>query len=128
MADLIRLGGHGGHSMMGGIQRDRMNSPSSGSDDGNGCGGGGAIDLADLAHELDQDEFDGPAIMGGGGGEYIVLHIAFDIGRKRCCFSRCFFSIPHRIAHLNCVVRFHKRNSVCRVMRLCVDADRAHSQ
>lgn len=48
---------------MGGIQRDRMNSPSSGSDDGNGIGGG--IDLGDLAHELDQDEFDGPAMMGG---------------------------------------------------------------
>lgn len=60
MADLIRIGGHGQMSM-GGIQRDRMNSPSSGSEDG----GGGGIDLADLGHELDQDEFDGPAIMGG---------------------------------------------------------------
>lgn len=54
MADLIRIGAHMG------MQKDRMGSPSSGSEDG-----GAAIDLADLAHELDQDEFDGPPLIGG---------------------------------------------------------------
>lgn len=65
MAELMRLGAHGGHMSMGGIQRDRMNSPSSGSDEGNNGTVGGGIYLGDLAHELDQDEFDGPATIGG---------------------------------------------------------------
>lgn len=48
MAELIRM------------QRDKLGSPSTGSEDG-----GGGIDLADLAPELDHDEFDGPATLNG---------------------------------------------------------------
>lgn len=54
MADLIRMGG------IVSIPKDRLGSPSSGSDDG-----GVAVDLADLAQELDADEFDGPLLMNG---------------------------------------------------------------
>lgn len=54
MADLIRMGG------IVSIPKDRLGSPSSGSEDG-----GGGVDLADLAQELDQDEFDGPALING---------------------------------------------------------------
>lgn len=54
MADLIRMGG------VVGIPKDRLGSPSSGSDD-EGVG----VDLADLAHELDADEFDGPLLVNG---------------------------------------------------------------
>lgn len=55
MADLIRMGG------IVGIPKDRMNSPSSESEDE----GNVAIDMADLAHDLDQDEFDGPTLVNG---------------------------------------------------------------
>lgn len=55
MADLIRMGG------IVGIPKDRMNSPSSESDEEGGVG----IDLADLAQDLDQDEFDGPTLVNG---------------------------------------------------------------
>lgn len=54
MADLIRMGG------IVGIPKDRLGSPSSGSEDG-----GVGVDLADLAHELDADEFDGPLLVNG---------------------------------------------------------------
>lgn len=55
MADLIRMGG------IMSIPKDRLGSPaSSGSDDG-----GIAVDMADLAHELDADEFDGPLMING---------------------------------------------------------------
>ena len=46
MADLIR------------IQKDKLDSPS-GSEDG------GGIDFGDLEQELDQDEFDGAAMVNG---------------------------------------------------------------
>lgn len=62
MADLIRMGAAGGGVMV--MQRDKLGSPSTGSEDGGG-GGGGGIDLADLAPELDHDEFDGPATLNG---------------------------------------------------------------
>lgn len=41
----------GGGAM--GIQRDKLGSPSTGSEDG------GCMDLAEIAQELDHDEFDG---------------------------------------------------------------------
>lgn len=44
------------------IPKDRMDTPSSGSEDEAGIG---AVDLSDLAHELDQDEFDGPMMING---------------------------------------------------------------
>lgn len=56
MADLIRMGG------IASIPKDRLDTPSSGSEDEAGIG---AVDLADLAHELDQDEFDGPMLING---------------------------------------------------------------
>lgn len=55
MADLIRMGG------IVSIPKDRMDTPSSGSDDEGGVG----VDLGDLAQELDQDEFDGPLLING---------------------------------------------------------------
>ena len=55
MADLIRMGGFLG------IQKDKLGSPSSGSDDG----GGGGMDLTELVQELDHDEFDGPVMPNG---------------------------------------------------------------
>lgn len=61
MADLIRMGG------IVGIPKDRLGSPSSGSDDG-----GVGVDLADLAHELDVDEFDGPLLVNGA---YVRIYI-----------------------------------------------------
>lgn len=54
MADLIRMGG------IVSIPKDRMDTPSSGSDDDGGVG----VDMGDLAQELDQDEFDGPILNG----------------------------------------------------------------
>lgn len=53
MADLLRMGG------VMGIQKDKLGSPSTGSEDG------GGIDLAELVQELDHDEFDGPALPNG---------------------------------------------------------------
>lgn len=44
----------------GAIPRDKLGSPSTGSEDG-----GGGIDLADLVPELDQDDFDGPTTLNG---------------------------------------------------------------
>lgn len=55
MADLIRMGG------IVSIPKDRMDTPSSGSEDEGGIG----VDLTDLAQELDQDEFDGPILING---------------------------------------------------------------
>lgn len=78
MADLLRHGGHGGHGPMS-ILRDRMNSPSSGSDDDDGGGGVGAIDLAELSHELDQDEFDGPAMIGGKQQQNVIFFSSLEI-------------------------------------------------
>ncbi|XP_026463003.1 ras GTPase-activating protein 1 [Ctenocephalides felis] len=54
MADLIRMMPGG----MGAIPKDKLGSPSTGSDDG------GGIDLADLAVELEPDELDGPSVNG----------------------------------------------------------------
>lgn len=54
MAELMRMGG------IVSIPKDRLGSPSSGSEDG-----GAAVDLAELAQELDQDEFDGPPLING---------------------------------------------------------------
>lgn len=54
MADHIRMGGL--------VAKDRMDTPSSGSDDE---GGVGVVDLAHLPPELDQDEFDGPLHING---------------------------------------------------------------
>lgn len=56
MADLIRMGG------IVSIPKDRMDTPSSGSEDEAGVG---VVDLNDLAQELDQDEFDGPMLING---------------------------------------------------------------
>lgn len=42
-----------------GIQKDKLGSPSTGSEDG------GGVDLAELVQELDHDEFDGPTIFNG---------------------------------------------------------------
>ncbi len=42
-----------------GIQKDKLGSPSTGSEDG------GGVDLAELVQELDHDEFDGPTILNG---------------------------------------------------------------
>lgn len=41
-----------------GLQKDKLDSPSTGSEDG-------GVDLAELVQELDQDEFDGPPILNG---------------------------------------------------------------
>ncbi|EDW06133.1 ras GTPase-activating protein 1 isoform X1 [Drosophila mojavensis] len=71
MADLMRLG-----NVDVVIQKDKLGSPTGGSDDGNlaalggitGLGAmmaAGGIDLNDLAQELDQDEFDGPHMLNG---------------------------------------------------------------
>lgn len=57
MADLIRMGGLVGIP----VPKDRMDTPSSGSEDEGGVG----VDLADLAQELDHDEFDGPMLING---------------------------------------------------------------
>lgn len=43
------------------VPKDRMDTPSSGSEDEGGVG----VDLADLAQELDHDEFDGPMLING---------------------------------------------------------------
>lgn len=43
------------------IQKDKVETPSTDSDDG----GGGGLDMADLAQELDQDEFDGQVLSNG---------------------------------------------------------------
>lgn len=56
MADMMRMSGSGA---LGGFQRDKLGSPSTGSEDG------GGIDLGDIAQELDQDEFDGPVAFNG---------------------------------------------------------------
>lgn len=67
MADLMHLGN---------VDVVIQDQPGSPTDDGNlaqlggmsGLGvmmGGGGIDLADLAQELDQDEFDGPHMLNG---------------------------------------------------------------
>lgn len=56
MADMMRMSGSGA---LGGFQRDKLGSPSTGSEDG------GGIDLGDMAQELDQDEFDGPVAFNG---------------------------------------------------------------
>uniref|UniRef100_A0A182VZT1 Ras GTPase-activating protein 1 n=1 Tax=Anopheles minimus TaxID=112268 RepID=A0A182VZT1_9DIPT len=58
MGDMMRLSSSGG-ALGGGFHRDKLGSPSTGSEDG------GGIDLADIAQELDQDEFDGPATLNG---------------------------------------------------------------
>lgn len=42
-----------------GIQKDKLGSPSTGSEDG------GGVDLAELVQELDHDEFDGPTVLNG---------------------------------------------------------------
>lgn len=51
------------------IQKDKLGSPSTGSEDGGGggvgAGGGAAFDLTELVQELDHDEFDGPALPNG---------------------------------------------------------------
>lgn len=57
MADLIRMGF--------GIQKDKLGSPSTGSEDG------GGLDLGELVQELDQDEFDGPLMPNG---NFILLN------------------------------------------------------
>ncbi|XP_058821414.1 ras GTPase-activating protein 1 isoform X2 [Topomyia yanbarensis] len=54
MADMMRISGSGA---LAGFQRDKLGSPSTGSEDG------GGIDLGDIAQELDQDEFDGPTTL-----------------------------------------------------------------
>lgn len=72
MAELLRL-----NNIPGGVmQKDKLGSPSTGSEDGgNGCnGGGGAVGgvaadgvVAESTHDLagEQDEFDGPALHNG---------------------------------------------------------------
>lgn len=59
MAELMRMGG------IVSIPKDRIGSPSSGSEEDGGGGGGCGVDLAELAQELDQDEFDGPPLING---------------------------------------------------------------
>lgn len=57
MAELLRL------NSIPGIQKDKLGSPSTGSEDGGNCG----LDMAEAGNkELpDQDEFDGPALPNG---------------------------------------------------------------
>lgn len=56
---------------MGGIvPKDRMDTPSSGeSEDEGGVG----VDLADLAQELDHDEFDGPLLINGNNNCFLTI-------------------------------------------------------
>lgn len=57
MAELLRL-----HSIPG-IQKDKLGSPSTGSEDG---GNGTCLDMVEMGKDLaDQDEFDGPAMPNG---------------------------------------------------------------
>lgn len=69
MADLLRMGGMG-------IQKDKLGSPSTGSEDG-------GVDLAELVQELDHDEFDGPALPNGKWvcTEYFVKYILLALAR-----------------------------------------------
>lgn len=79
MAELLRLSNIPG---AGAIQKDKLGSPSTGSEDGGnnggavgGAGGGGAgggggggvlLDVAESVQDLaEQDEFDGPALQNG---------------------------------------------------------------
>lgn len=86
MAELLRL-----NNIPGGVmQKDKLGSPSTGSEDGgNGCnggggGGGGAVGgvpadgvVAESTHDLagEQDEFDGPALHNGKPGTQKGGHI-----------------------------------------------------
>lgn len=51
-----------------GIQKDKLGSPSTGSEDG------GGVDLAELVQELDHDEFDGPTVLNGNLCELLHAH------------------------------------------------------
>lgn len=70
MADLIRLSNIPGAGVM---QKDKLGSPSTGSEDGgnNGAVGGASatgvgLDVAESVQDLaEQDEFDGPALQNG---------------------------------------------------------------
>lgn len=56
----VRISAENMAERMGGvIQKDKLGSPSTGSEDG------GGVDLAELVQELDHDEFDGPTILNG---------------------------------------------------------------
>lgn len=81
MADLIRVGG----SSMMTTQKDKLGSPSTGSEDG-----GGGVDLAELAQELDHDEFDGQVLANGERGCYfffllITCILKFHVVALNCC-------------------------------------------
>lgn len=68
MADLIRMGG------IVSIPKDRMDTPSSEDE------GGVGVDMGDLAHELDQDEFDGPIHINGTSRNKYSYIYTFSIG------------------------------------------------
>lgn len=67
-----------------GITKDRMDTPSSGSDDEGGVG----VDLADLAQELDQDEFDGPLLINGAYVEKNAFILRSNVDFNPILFSR----------------------------------------
>lgn len=112
MADLIRMGAAGGGVMV--MQRDKLGSPSTGSEDGGGGGGGGVIDLADLAPELDQDEFDGPATLNGESLFFYICCKLFLVQSNMCtlyiqcwCYQFCCKNIYYLDVTCNCVVAFY---------------------
>lgn len=82
MADLLRLNSIPG---AGAMQKDKLGSPSTGSEDGGNGGaiGGGAVGLdvpAESTQDLaEQDEFDGPALPNG--MLLFGVHMQFSCGR-----------------------------------------------
>lgn len=68
----------GGGAM--GIQRDKLGSPSTGSEDGGGC-----MDLAEIAQELDQDEFDGIVPNGKNFNLFFSLTNWSILRKNYCC-------------------------------------------
>lgn len=90
MAEIIRMGGgNNGSSSSSGIQRDKLNSPSTGSEDGGG--GVGGIDLTELTQDIDQDEFDGPIIANGNIISLNTTKLHFKLNEIYLSLSVCRF-------------------------------------